>query len=63
VNIIFYVTDEKAAEYLCVYHLLLAAQYFEATGTDFAAKLPGDEFSLPAMTAWVGTMEALYPKD
>lgn len=57
------VEDAKEAEFLCLYHLKMAAMYFEATDEDFIAKLPGDEFSLPAMTAWVGEMEALYPSE
>ncbi len=51
------------AEALCLHHLRIAALLFEATDEDFIAKLPGDEFSLKAMTAWVAAMDALYPAE
>lgn len=51
------------AETLCIYHLKMAAAYFEATDLDLCARLPADEFSRPAMAAWAENMEALYPDD
>lgn len=57
------VVDEQEAQTLLLHHLKLAAMYFEASPVDLMAALPGDEFSLPAMTAWVSAMEALYPEE
>lgn len=57
------VEDAAEARILLLHHLRLAAMYFEATDEDLITTLPGDEFSLPAMTAWVGAMEALYPEE
>lgn len=57
------VEDEAEARVLLLHHLRLAAMYFEASPEDLIETLPGDEFSLPAMTAWVGAMEALYPSE
>lgn len=57
------VEDGEEAERLLFHHLKLAAMYFEATNTDLGERLPADEFSLPAIKAWVEQMEALYPEE
>lgn len=56
------VADHAEAEFLCLYHLRMAAMYFEATDLNLCERLPADEFSRPAMAAWVEQMEALYPE-
>lgn len=57
------VKDAEEAEFLVLYHLKMAAAYFEATNLDLCERLPADEFSRPAMAAWVENMEALYPEE
>lgn len=56
-----YVAGEAEANTLCVHHLRLAAAYFEETSRNLQP--PSDEFSAPAMLAWLAAMEALYPED
>lgn len=53
--------DAQQAEFLMLHHLRLAAMYFEATDENLCPRLPTDDFSRPAMAAWVEAMEALYP--
>lgn len=55
------VEDEEAALFLMLYHLRMAAMYFEATPL---VGRPSDpkEFSLPAMQAWFDEMNNLYPE-
>lgn len=53
----------KEADFLAIYHLRMAAMYFEATDENLCERLPADEFSRSAMAAWVESMEALYPED
>lgn len=55
------VSGEQEAEALMLYHLKMAATYFEATG--LSIKIPEDEFSATAIQQWVLAMEALYPED
>lgn len=57
------VKDEKEAEFLMVYHLRMAARYFEATGLNMVERLPADEWAFEPMKSWVSAMEALYPDD
>lgn len=57
----FPVENEEEARILMLHHLRLAAMYFEATPEHL--NLPTDEFSSPAMEAWVSKMEGLYPDD
>lgn len=57
------VADAKEAEFLCLYHLRMAAMYFEATDLELCERLPADDFSRPAMAAWTEAMEALYPEE
>lgn len=57
------VADAQEAELLCLHHLRLAAMYFEATDLDLCERFPADEFSRPAMAAWVENMETLYPNE
>lgn len=57
------VADAQEAEALLLYHLRMAAAYFEATDENLCARLPADEFSYTAMDHWVAAMEALYPED
>lgn len=54
------VTDEQEAEALMFYHMKLAARLFEATG--LSHKIPEDEFSHPAISAWLNAMDELYPE-
>ena len=56
-----YVASEAEAGTLCIHHLRLAAAYFEATSRNLQP--PSDEFSAPAMLAWLAAMEAWYPGD
>lgn len=53
--------DEALA--LMVYHLRCAAQLFEATDVNVASRLPRDDFSYPAMAAWLVAIDSLYPTD
>lgn len=57
----FPVENEEEARILMLHHLRLAAMYFEATPTKI--EVPEDEFSRPAMNAWLDAMEGLYPDD
>ena len=57
------VRDETEAMVLMEHHLQLAAAYFEATPEKFPHSFPADQFSRPAMVAWIKVMESLYPKD
>ena len=57
------VEDAREAEKLCLYHLQLAAMYFEATDNDLEERLPTNEFSWIAMRDWARAMESLYPDD
>lgn len=57
------VESAAEAELLLLHHLRLAAMYFEATDNNLAERLPGEDFSSPAMLAWAASMEALYPED
>lgn len=43
-----------------LYHLRMAAMYFEATDLNLHERLPVDDFSVTAMRAWEHAMEALY---
>ncbi len=56
-----YINDEAEAVHLMLHHLRLAAIYFENSPENIG--LPADEFSLPAMAAWLHAMEELYPDD
>ena len=55
------VADEDEAVVLMLHHLRLAAAYFEATPK--AITLDFEDFSQPAIVAWIAAMEALYPDD
>lgn len=55
------VSSAQEAEALMFYHLRLAARLFEAT--DLSHKIPENEFSEPAIRAWISAMEALYPEE
>jgi len=54
------VEDEQEALLLMLHHLKLAAAYFEATPTTFGVP---EHFSTPAIRAWLGAMETLYPEE
>lgn len=55
--------DQYEGLYLMLYHLRMAALYFEATPTEIEHKSIALEFSYPAMRAWLAAMETLYPED
>lgn len=57
------VDDAKEAEFLMLYHLRMAAVYFEATDEDAESRIPDVEFSSVAMHHWFQAMESLYPDD
>lgn len=58
------VENGPEALFLMLHHLRLAAMYFEATPeADLVEMLPPDDFSRPAIAAWIENMEALYPKE
>lgn len=55
--------NETEALFLMLYHLRMAATYFEATPRKFPHTFAHGEFSKGAMEAWVSEMEGLYPDD
>lgn len=58
------VKDESEGLALMLYHLRLAAAYYEATPDPMPLTLGHeDDFSAPAMDAWLAVMESLYPDD
>lgn len=57
------VNDGTEALVLMLHHLRLAAMYFEATPEEYPHSYCDEDFSRPAIRAWVTNMEALYPKD
>jgi len=57
------VEDEQEALTLMIYHLRLAAMYFEATPELLPARWAANHFSSPAMIEWASEMEKLYPED
>lgn len=57
------VEDEEEALKLMIYHLKMAAMYFEATPSKFPDHLYEGEFSATPMITWVLEMEKLYPDD
>lgn len=57
------VANETEAVFLMLYHLRMAAALFEATPETYPHNFAHDEFSKPAIWAWLAAMEALYPKD
>lgn len=62
-NINIHVENEQEALTLMLYHLRLAAAYFETTPTVIPVAAIADEFSYNAICAWIVAMEALYPED
>jgi hypothetical protein len=56
------VRDETEAMVLMLHHLKLAARYFEATPTTYPHSFLDEEFSAPAVAAWLVEMERLYPE-
>lgn len=56
------VENEAEALALMLHHLRLAAAYFEATPEQLP-EIASDDFSKPAIDAWLAGMEALYPKE
>jgi hypothetical protein len=57
------VENEEEALKLMLYHLKMAAMYFEATPEKIVVNDFQDEFSAPAILVWIDAMEKLYPKD
>lgn len=57
------VENEYEALTLMIHHLDLAAAYFEATPEEIPVSNVRHHFSFPAIIAWVGAMEKLYPKE
>ena len=57
------VEDEQEALSLMIYHLKMAAGYFEASPTEIPVGAVSDTFSFPAIAAWIKEMEGLYPDD
>lgn len=55
------VENEQEALTLMIYHLRMAAMYFEATPTIIPIDTIANDFSLTAMADWIKAMEALYP--
>ena len=60
-----HVADEQEGLFLMLYHLRMAALYFETSPAkiDLADAIRGPEFSRSAIEAWLPAMEALYPED
>lgn len=57
------VADETEALFLMLYHLRMAATYFEAAPEKHPNTFAHDEFSKSAIEAWLTAMEGLYPDD
>ena len=58
------VKDEQEALGLMIYHLKMAATYFEATPSSISVMdVTAGEFSQRPMIKWMGEMEKLYPEE
>tara|TARA_Y100001968_G_C19202334_1_gene640602 strand:- start:516 stop:731 length:216 start_codon:yes stop_codon:yes gene_type:complete len=57
------VENEEDGLFLMLYHLRMAAMYFETTPKTFSQYIYKDEHSSEAMFAWQHEMEKLYPED
>ena len=57
------VSDEQEGLFLTLYHLRMAALYFETCPDPIPDDVADGDFSSSAMDAWFAAMEALYPGD